>query len=177
MRVLVVTNMYPTETMPAFGTFVYEQVESLRRKGLEIDVLFVNGKENTWNYARGLFQVLRQARAVRYDLVHAHYVFAGVLARAQLRYPLVVTFHGAGEMAGWVGWLCRALAPLTDACTVTSAAHAAELGYRAAHIVPLWHRSGTVPPAADGSSTPAAWLAAGHKAGALCRRSAPGKAH
>ena len=136
MRVLVVTNMYPTEAMPAFGTFVYEQVQSLRRKGLEVDVLFINGKESTWNYARGLFQVLRRVRAAKYDLVHAHYVFAGVLARAQFRYPLVVTFHGAGEMAGWVGWLCRALAPLADACTVTSAAHAVELGYRAAHIVP-----------------------------------------
>jgi glycosyltransferase involved in cell wall biosynthesis len=136
MRILVVTNMYPTEAMPAFGTFVYEQVQSLRRKGLVVDVLFINGKRDTWNYARGAWQVLRQVRVGAYDIVHAHYVFSGVLARLQSRYPLVVSFHGAGEMAGWVGWLCKALAPWVDAFTVTSAEHAAQLGRQGAQIVP-----------------------------------------
>jgi len=136
MRVLVVTNMYPTETMPAFGVFVYEQVQSLRRRGAQVDVLFINGKESTWNYLRGFAQVRRQVRAARYDIVHAHYVFSGVMARAQFRRPLVVSFHGAGEMFGWVGWLCRALAPWVDAFTVTSAEHEAELGAKGAHIIP-----------------------------------------
>ena len=136
MRVLVVTNIYPTETMPAFGIYVYEQVQSLRRKGLDVDVLFINGKANTWNYALGAWQVLRQVRTAAYDIVHAHYVFSGILARLQFRYPLVVTFHGAGEMAGWVGWLCRVLAPWVDAFTVTSVEHAAQLGHPGARIVP-----------------------------------------
>ncbi len=43
MRVLVVTNMYPTEADPAFGTFVRDEVEALRRLGLQVDVLFING--------------------------------------------------------------------------------------------------------------------------------------
>ncbi len=136
MRVLVVTNMYPTEAMPAFGVFVYEQVESLRRKGIDVDVLFVNGKSDAWNYVRGIGQVRRQVRQQRYDLIHAHYVFSGIMARFQRRCPLVVSFHGAGEMASWVGWLCRGLAPLVDAFTVTSAEHAAQLGNPRAHIVP-----------------------------------------
>ena len=53
MRVLVVTNMYPTAEMPFLGTFVKEQVESLRKEGVEVDVLFVNGKKNTLNYLWG----------------------------------------------------------------------------------------------------------------------------
>src|SRR5207248_6327956 len=48
MRVLVVTNMYPTEANPQFGIFVKEQVESLRALGVDIDVLFVNAKEGRW---------------------------------------------------------------------------------------------------------------------------------
>ena len=136
MRVLVVTNMYPSESAPAFGVFVDEQVQSLRRKGLTVDVLFVDGKADTWNYARGIAQVRRQLRIARYDLIHAHYVFSGVMARFQWGCPLVVTFHGAGEMVGWVGWLCRGLAPLADAFTVTSSEHAAQLGNRRAQIVP-----------------------------------------
>jgi len=136
MRVLVVTNMYPTETMPAFGVFVHDQVRSLRDKGLSVDVLFINGKGNKWKYVTGALRVMRQVRTVPYDIVHAHYVFSGVMARAQLRCPLVVSFHGAGEMFGWVGWLCRALAPLVDAYTVTSPQHAAQIGRQDAHIVP-----------------------------------------
>lgn len=136
MRVLVVTNMYPTAALPAFGTFVREQVESLRRKGVEVDVLFINGKKSRWNYLAGFRRVVRQVRAKSYDLVHAHYVFSGVIARAQFRCPLVVSFHGAGEMFGWVGWLCRALAPRVDAFTVTSLEHAAQLGRRSGYIIP-----------------------------------------
>jgi glycosyltransferase involved in cell wall biosynthesis len=39
-------------------------------------------------------------------------------------------------MVGWVGLLCKLLAPLADAVTVTSEAHRSQLGYRAAHVIP-----------------------------------------
>jgi teichuronic acid biosynthesis glycosyltransferase TuaC len=71
-----------------------------------------------------------------YDLVHAHYVFSGIVARLQRRYPLLVSFHGAAEMVGWVGLLCKALAPLADAVTVTSEQHKRELGRWDARVVP-----------------------------------------
>jgi hypothetical protein len=45
LRVLVLTNMYPSPTRPIHGTFVAEQVDSLRQRGLHIDVLFVDGPE------------------------------------------------------------------------------------------------------------------------------------
>ena len=45
MRVLAVTNMYPTPEQPAFGTFVRDQVEALRQAGIEMDVLFINGRK------------------------------------------------------------------------------------------------------------------------------------
>ena len=38
MRVLVVTNMYPTEERPFWGTFVRDQVESLRAEGIEVEL-------------------------------------------------------------------------------------------------------------------------------------------
>lgn len=136
MRVLVVTNMYPTPDMPHFGIFVQEQVESLRRRGAEVDVLFINGKRSKLEYAGGACRVRQQVRRKRYDIVHAHYVFAGWMARAQFSAPLVVSFHGAGEMFSWVGWLCKRLAPLVDAYTVTSQEHAGQIGRDDAHIIP-----------------------------------------
>ena len=42
MRILVVTNLYPTDCNPTWGTFVEQQVQGLRRIGMEIDVLLVD---------------------------------------------------------------------------------------------------------------------------------------
>ena len=116
MRVLVVTNMYPTPEMPSFGTFVHDQVEALRREGVAVDVFFLNGRKSTWNYLwafpRFWWHLLRH----RYDLIHAHYVLAGVVARAQWGHRLVLTHHG-GETMGMPPWqapICRALTPLCD---------------------------------------------------------------
>ena len=92
--VLVVTNLWPTEADPSYGSFVKEQMESLRPLGVEYDVLFVNGPESRWNYLRGIRQVRKQLLAKRYDLIHAHFGLAGWVARFQLRVPLVMTFHG-----------------------------------------------------------------------------------
>jgi teichuronic acid biosynthesis glycosyltransferase TuaC len=134
--VLVVTNMYPDAQNPDFGTFVQEQVEGLRRRGLRVDVLTVGGKRRKASYVDGARRFWRQIRTQRYDVIHAHYVFSGVVARLQRRYPLVVSFHGAAEMAGWVGLLCKGLAPLADAVTVTSEQHKAQLGRKDAHVIP-----------------------------------------
>ena len=38
MRVLAVTNMFPNAESPAGGTFVEQQVKSLRTAGLDVDV-------------------------------------------------------------------------------------------------------------------------------------------
>ncbi len=136
MRVLVLTNMYPHEADPSFGAFVFEQVRALRGLGVDMDVLFVNGRASRWQYLTGYTRLWRQLRHVRYDLIHAHYVFAGWIARAQLRLPVVQSFHGAGEMLGYQGWLCKRLAPLVDRVIVTSTDHKARLGYAPAHIIP-----------------------------------------
>jgi len=139
MRVLVATNMYPTPRDPGSGAFVADQVKALRRLGHDVDVLLIDGPANRLNYLTGAFRLWRQACQRRYDLIHAHYVFTGLLAlplRWLCRIPLVVSFHGAGEMVGLVGQLCRWLAPRVDQVTVTSLEHYQQLGWPAAHIVP-----------------------------------------
>jgi len=136
MRVLVLTNMYPHEADASFGAFVYEQVRALRALGVDIDVLFVNGRASRSNYLWGIWRLWRQMRAVRYDLIHAHYVFSGLIARTQHRLPIVQSFHGAGEMEGYQGRLCKWLVRRVDQAIVTSPAHKAQLGYAGAEIIP-----------------------------------------
>jgi teichuronic acid biosynthesis glycosyltransferase TuaC len=120
MKVLVVTNMYPTPRYPSFGTFVEEQVKSLRKEGVEVDVLFINGIKGKINYLKGIFRLWGQLLTRRYDLIHAHYVFSGMVARAQLLYPVVLTHHGSQVFQGWQAPLCRWVSPLMDAVIVVS---------------------------------------------------------
>src|SRR5256886_11182097 len=93
-RVLVVTNLWPYEGDPSYGCFVQAQMESLRPLGVEYDVLFINGRESRWNYARAVPDLWRRLRRTDYDLIHAHMGLAGWVARCQRRVPVVVSFLG-----------------------------------------------------------------------------------
>jgi len=128
--------MYPDAQNPDFGTFVQEQVEGLRMRGLDVDVLVVGGKRRKLSYIDGVQRFRRHLHQRQYDLIHAHYVFSGIVARLQRGCPLLVSFHGAAEMVGWVGLLCKMLAPLADAVTVTSLEHKAQLGRKDAYVIP-----------------------------------------
>ena len=123
MKVLVVTNMYPQPDQPAFGTFVRDQVEALRRRGIEVDVLFINGRKSRLNYLWGLFRFWRQLLKRRYDVIHAHYVFSGIIARLQPFFSVVVTYHGSELGVGpqhWLPRLARAVHPLFQRVIVVS---------------------------------------------------------
>src|SRR6476646_7436474 len=42
LRILAVTNMYPSADSPASGTFIEQQIEGLRQTGLNVDVMVVD---------------------------------------------------------------------------------------------------------------------------------------
>src|SRR5213078_2187640 len=93
MRVLVVTNMYPTPGRPALGPFVRDQVEALRRRGdLQVELYaFGPGPRALVRAVAGL---RRRYRGQRFDIVHAHFgltAWPALLARLG---PVVVTLHG-----------------------------------------------------------------------------------
>ena len=136
MRVLVVTNMWPHEGDPAHGAFVAQQVEALRRRGVEIDVLFINGRRCRWNYLLGVPRLWWRLARRRYDLLHAHYVFTGWVARMQCLRPVVFSCHGGPELEGYQGRLSRLLAPRVAGCTVPSQRERERLGWMRAHVVP-----------------------------------------
>lgn len=98
MKVLVVTNMYPTSQNPFYGIFVKEQVESLRKQGISLDVLFIDGKESRLNYFGSVPKLLRKLRSADYDIIHAHHtycIYPLSIARALTRakFPCVLTLH------------------------------------------------------------------------------------
>jgi teichuronic acid biosynthesis glycosyltransferase TuaC len=93
-RVLVVTNLWPTEADPGYGSFVKAQMDSLRPLGVDYEVLFINGRESWRNYLRAIGEMCRRLRTSRFDLIHAHFGLSGLVARCQLRVPVVVSFMG-----------------------------------------------------------------------------------
>jgi glycosyltransferase involved in cell wall biosynthesis len=101
MRILTVTNLYPTPADPTFGTFVGDQVAALRKhpRVEACEVLFIDGRSDKWNYLRGLGRVQRAVRARPFDVVLAHYGLTGALAVTQRHTPVVITYH-AGDIMG-----------------------------------------------------------------------------
>jgi teichuronic acid biosynthesis glycosyltransferase TuaC len=93
-HILVVTNLWPTSTDRGYGSFVQAQMESLRPLGVDYDVVFINGRESRWNYARAIGEIRRRLRARRYDLIHAHFALSGWVARCQWSLPVLVSFLG-----------------------------------------------------------------------------------
>jgi glycosyltransferase involved in cell wall biosynthesis len=96
MRILFVTNNYPTPNAPGESTCVEQQKRSLEDLGIDVDVLFFDGMRNRLNYLEGALRVFGDVQIRRrYDLLHAHYGFSGVVARMQMSCPVIVTFRGS----------------------------------------------------------------------------------
>ena len=98
MKVLVVTAMYPNERKPAFGTFIRSQVEAVRRAGVEMEVLVLEGQPRKLIYAKGIVQVRRRLNETTFDLIHAHESAPAIVARLadpMRRLPLILTYHGS----------------------------------------------------------------------------------
>jgi glycosyltransferase involved in cell wall biosynthesis len=134
--VLVVTNMYPRPEAPSHGVFVGDQVESLRRLGVEVDVLFMDGRGNRLNYLAAYPRLWNALRKKRYDVVHAHYIFSGLVARAQWAAPVVLTHHGPEVFQTWERHVCRVATPWFHKVIMVSQEMVERLGYSGATVIP-----------------------------------------
>ena len=103
LRVLLVTNMYPTEDEPWFGCFIRDQAEDLKALGLDVRVLSFDGRRDRMNYLRAARKVRELVGRERFDVVHAHYGLTGAVAALQRKAPIVTTFHGS-DYNGWSTW-------------------------------------------------------------------------
>jgi glycosyltransferase involved in cell wall biosynthesis len=118
IRVLVLTNMYPTAAEPHLGCFVRDQVEDLRALGAGVEVQVFDGRQDKRQYLRAAGTLRRALRRGRFDLVHAHYGLSGAVAAAQMRTPVVTTFHGSDAWVRRERWVSRAVARRTQPIAV-----------------------------------------------------------
>src|SRR5580765_8260161 len=98
MRVLAVTNMFPTPESPSAGRFIEQQLEGLKLIGLDYEVLCVDRmKKGMKAYATLQGELRTKIKTCQPDIVHAHYggVMADIVTRTVQDRPTVVTFHGS----------------------------------------------------------------------------------
>ncbi|MBS4022238.1 MAG: glycosyltransferase [Dethiobacter sp.] len=108
MKVLVVSNMYPSEEHPAYGGFVKSQVEQLRAGGIEVDLAVITDRRKGFvaNIRKYLLLFFAMVSAIgrKYDVYHVHYLFPTgliVLPVALVtRTPVVLTAHGGDVLLG-----------------------------------------------------------------------------
>jgi glycosyltransferase involved in cell wall biosynthesis len=120
MRVLVVTNFVPDAAAPQRGRWVLDQVDEVRRLGVEVELFrFSRGARH---YLPAALRLRRLLRHESFDLVHVHYgltAWSALLAGAR---PLAVSFHGTDVRHPVVGPLSRHLARRVDLVAAVSRA-------------------------------------------------------
>lgn len=138
MRVLFVTNRYPTRDRPGSSPCIEAQRRALMTLGHEVDLLFCDGESSRLNYFRTMARVLRLAiRGRWYDVVHAHYGHSGAISLPmRVRAPVVVTFRGSDVLSRRERPIGRCVARLASAAIVMTAEMRTLLGRRDAHVIP-----------------------------------------
>jgi glycosyltransferase involved in cell wall biosynthesis len=79
MKVLYITNNYPTKQFPVFGIFVKEQIDSLAELGINNEIFFINGREKgKFEYIRSIFRLRSFLKDKKYDLIHCHHALSAL---------------------------------------------------------------------------------------------------
>jgi glycosyltransferase involved in cell wall biosynthesis len=96
MRILLVSQMYPSPSDPDLGVFVANLERELVARGHEIEHAVVDQRRGGGKRHVALFrEAARAARSFRPDVAYAHFLVpAGLAAALATRAPLVVTAHG-----------------------------------------------------------------------------------
>ena len=137
MRALIVTNMWPSASEPALGSFVRDQVDALREiEGLELEVFaFSPG-----GYVRAARALRRRYRRGAFDIVHAHFGLTAWPALAVRGAAHAVTLHGTDLRHPRSKRITRAALPFLDLVAAVSPELAREVPgarrRRRVHVLP-----------------------------------------
>lgn len=120
LNILIVTSIYPTQKEPGLGAFVASQVSSLRKLGLEVDVLFLDVRRSKWELIRGIGRIKKALKTKPYDLIHAHFGYNGVPVCFQKQVPFVMSYCGTDLHHHRLRPISKWVARRADACIVKS---------------------------------------------------------
>lgn len=112
MRILAITNIYPSPGAPASGVFVEQQIKGLETLGVQVRMLFIDRRrEGARSYYRMTPIIRRAVAEFNPDLIHVMYggVMADQVTRLSGLPPVIVTFHGSDLLGENLSGLVRKL--------------------------------------------------------------------
>lgn len=94
MRVLIICSkrIYAPFTK-YMAPFVYEQMEDLKKLGVDCDVYLISGGSK--GYLKAIIDLRKKVKDYLPDVLHAHYGLCGLIANTQRKIPVVTTYHGS----------------------------------------------------------------------------------
>lgn len=104
MKILLISNMYPSNDHQFYGIFVKNFEKQLTQHGFEFKKAVIRGKgrsivEKTKKYFQFFKDVVRLVKKGDYDIIYVHYIGHSLLplllVRHMLRKPLILNAHGA----------------------------------------------------------------------------------
>lgn len=90
IRVLIVCSGNKGSLSP----FIKDQSKALQNLGIKVDYFLIKGN-GLFGYLKNLAQLKNRINNFSYDIVHAHYGLAGLLANFQRQLPVTISFHGS----------------------------------------------------------------------------------
>lgn len=147
LRVFMITSEWPTPDKPHQVPFIVQQVNFLRKAGVDLHLFPFRGGKQPARYARAWRAAQQEILRGEYDLVHAQWGQSALLALPK-RLPLVITFRG-DDLKGIIGQngrpsaygvvlknLSKLMARVADQVIVVSEALAKELPSRPYEVIP-----------------------------------------
>ena len=106
MKILHITNNYPTKKHPVFGIFVKEHIDSVSNLGVENEVFFINGRElGRSAYWSSIIELRKKLKNADYDLLHCHHAFSTIilfLTFRFFRFKKIVSYQNPPEREGGI---------------------------------------------------------------------------
>src|SRR5690606_6824326 len=96
MNILHIAGGLPTSEQPHYQPFIQSQINSLIKKGLNIEVLDLKGYKSPKNYFNKKKLIRRIVAEKKVQLIHAHYAYCGLSAlMAQTKLPIILSLMGS----------------------------------------------------------------------------------
>jgi teichuronic acid biosynthesis glycosyltransferase TuaC len=102
MKILYITNMFPTEDHIYNGIHVKEQIDAMKNKySLDYQLEFINGRKSKLNYLKSIYKINKIISKKKFDIIHVHFGLSGLflLFNPFIKIPTIVTLHGSDTNA------------------------------------------------------------------------------
>jgi len=99
MKILYVTNMYPSQDTPFDGVFIKEQIEYCHDNyNIDYELFVIDRSGNKYfNYVKSIFQIIKIIVKGDFNLIHVHFGLAGMFLffKPLIKPPVIITLHGS----------------------------------------------------------------------------------